>query len=188
MIRSCPHRFPHGGVKAVSEKPVLSASLGVLPAKARVTDGARTRDLRDHNPMLCQLSYDHQVILQFYQPAPGVQKLGTARGRSKTPLPRLGHDHSKQDPKRLILAWHRYASGRLLKTGTRGPKSGQTVHRILLCVSQDSGRRHGYSGSSTLLLIPRRDLFPTAHLRRGISSSHWLSQRARRSGRCTVDT
>ena len=70
----------------------------------RVTDGARTRDLRDHNPMLCQLSYDHQVILQFYQPAPGVQKLGTARGRSKAPLPRLGHDHSKQDPKRLILA------------------------------------------------------------------------------------
>src|SRR4028119_1189269 len=28
---------------------------------SRVTDGARTRDLRDHNPMLCQLSYDHQV-------------------------------------------------------------------------------------------------------------------------------
>ena len=26
-----------------------------------MTDGARTRDLRDHNPMLCQLSYDHQA-------------------------------------------------------------------------------------------------------------------------------
>ena len=66
-----------GGVRVVSEKPDLSAGFGVSPAKPRVTDGARTRDLRDHNPMLCQLSYDHQAIVQFYQPAPGVQKLGT---------------------------------------------------------------------------------------------------------------
>src|SRR5215207_3612951 len=40
----------------------------------RVTDGARTRDLRDHNPMLCQLSYDHQAVTSattgFYQQAP----------------------------------------------------------------------------------------------------------------------
>ena len=42
---------------------------------SRVTDGARTRDLRDHNPMLCQLSYGHQAMVQFYQPALGVQKL-----------------------------------------------------------------------------------------------------------------
>ena len=27
----------------------------------RVTDGARTRDLRSHNPMLYQLSYGHQA-------------------------------------------------------------------------------------------------------------------------------
>src|SRR5918998_6977844 len=27
----------------------------------RVTDGARTRDLRSHNPMLCQLSYGHHA-------------------------------------------------------------------------------------------------------------------------------
>jgi hypothetical protein len=26
-----------------------------------VTDGARTRDLRSHNPMLYQLSYGHQA-------------------------------------------------------------------------------------------------------------------------------
>jgi hypothetical protein len=45
----------------------------VSPAKPRVTDGARTRDLRDHNPMLCQLSYGHQAVLKFYQQAPGVQ-------------------------------------------------------------------------------------------------------------------
>src|ERR687895_2266611 len=33
----------------------------VSPANRRVTDGARPRDLRDHNPMLCQLSYDPQA-------------------------------------------------------------------------------------------------------------------------------
>src|SRR5215217_6155484 len=35
----------------------------VSPANERVTDGARTRDLRDHNPMLCQLSYGHQEMV-----------------------------------------------------------------------------------------------------------------------------
>jgi hypothetical protein len=39
----------------------------ISPANRRVTDGARTRDLRDHNPMLCQLSYGHQATLKFYQ-------------------------------------------------------------------------------------------------------------------------
>jgi hypothetical protein len=33
----------------------------------RVTDGARTRDLRSHNPMLYQLSYGHQAHARFYQ-------------------------------------------------------------------------------------------------------------------------
>jgi hypothetical protein len=33
----------------------------------RVTDGARTRDLRSHNPMLCLLSYGHQARNGFYQ-------------------------------------------------------------------------------------------------------------------------
>ncbi len=33
----------------------------------RVTDGDRTRDLRSHNPMLCQLSYGHQAHARFYQ-------------------------------------------------------------------------------------------------------------------------
>jgi len=54
-----------------------------------------------------------------------VQKLGTVRGRSKSPLPRLVRDHSKQAPKRVTLAWHRCTLGRLLNTGTRGPKSCQ---------------------------------------------------------------
>jgi hypothetical protein len=57
----------------VSVKSGLRVGLGVSPAKPRVTDGARTRDLRDHNPMLCQLSYGHQAVLKFYQQAPGVQ-------------------------------------------------------------------------------------------------------------------
>src|SRR5215216_1348378 len=33
----------------------------------RVTDGARTRDLRSHNPMLYLLSYGHQARMGFYQ-------------------------------------------------------------------------------------------------------------------------
>jgi hypothetical protein len=33
----------------------------------RVTDGARTRDLRSHNPMLYLLSYGHQARKRFYQ-------------------------------------------------------------------------------------------------------------------------
>ena len=44
-----------GGLALTILLRVLSGLLG------RVTDGARTRDLRDHNPMLCQLSYDHQA-------------------------------------------------------------------------------------------------------------------------------
>ncbi len=33
----------------------------ILPANERVTDGARTRDLRSHNPMLYRLSYGHHA-------------------------------------------------------------------------------------------------------------------------------
>ena len=33
----------------------------------RVTDGARTRDLRSHNPMLYLLSYGHHARMGFYQ-------------------------------------------------------------------------------------------------------------------------
>ncbi len=32
-----------------------------------VTDGARTRDLRSHNPMLYLLSYGHHARRGFYQ-------------------------------------------------------------------------------------------------------------------------
>jgi hypothetical protein len=46
----------------------------------------------------------------------------------------------------------------LLNTGTRGPKSRWFARRILLPVSKDYGRHHGYSGS-TLLPFPRRENF-----------------------------
>jgi hypothetical protein len=36
---------------------------GSSPRVLRVTDGARTRDLRGHIPALCQLSYGHQGSL-----------------------------------------------------------------------------------------------------------------------------
>src|SRR5215203_7461613 len=52
---------------------ILVMGYGATLDAHRVTDGARTRDLRDHNPMLCQLSYGHQAVLKFYQQAPGVQ-------------------------------------------------------------------------------------------------------------------
>ena len=119
-----------------------------------MTDGARTRDLRDHNPMLCQLSYDHQAIVQFYQPAPGVQKLGTMRGRSKEPLPRP----PVFSPATRTFAWHRCAIGLLLNTGTRGPKSCRSARQIFLLVSKDAGSRRSSSGP-TLLPIPRRGVF-----------------------------
>ena len=48
------------------EAPVLqpsprrSTGCACIPGGVRVTDGARTRDLRGHIPALCQLSYGHQ--------------------------------------------------------------------------------------------------------------------------------
>ena len=32
-------------------------------ASRRVDSGARTHDTRNHNPMLCQLSYNHHIAL-----------------------------------------------------------------------------------------------------------------------------
>src|SRR5215208_245239 len=40
---------------------LTSANPAYLSRFERVTDGARTRDLRSHNPMLYQLSYGHQA-------------------------------------------------------------------------------------------------------------------------------
>lgn len=34
------------------------------PGRLRVSDGTRTHDPRDHNPMLYQLSYAHQVAVR----------------------------------------------------------------------------------------------------------------------------
>ncbi len=63
-----------GGVKVVSNPPETgtetlpqSAYLAYLCGIGRVTDGARTRDLRSHNPMLYLLSYGHQARKGFYQ-------------------------------------------------------------------------------------------------------------------------
>ena len=42
-----------------SSSPILDGAR-LRIAITRVTDGARTRDLRDHNPALYQLSYGHQ--------------------------------------------------------------------------------------------------------------------------------
>ena len=130
----------------------------VYPAKARVTDGARTRDLRDHNPMLCQLSYGHQAMVQFYQPALGVQKLLPTRCRSEAPLPSINRDQLDSATQYVISAPHHCAIGRLLHHGTRGPKSCRSAHRILLPASKDSNRRHSYSGP-TLVPVPRRKIF-----------------------------
>src|SRR5215208_2510904 len=46
---------------------LTSANPAYLSRYRRVTDGARTRDLRSHNPMLYQLSYGHQARTRFYQ-------------------------------------------------------------------------------------------------------------------------
>src|SRR5215210_9562932 len=57
-----------GGVKVVSNSSNSHhAALPIPPIQftyaesSRVTDGARTRDLRSHNPMLCLLSYGHHA-------------------------------------------------------------------------------------------------------------------------------
>jgi hypothetical protein len=44
---------------AKSRKTIMLPPL--CSANQRVTDGARTRDLRSHNPMLCLLSYGHHA-------------------------------------------------------------------------------------------------------------------------------
>ena len=136
----------------------VSGIIRVSPANRRVTDGARTRDLRDHNPMLCQLSYGHQAMVQFYQPALGVQKLLPTRCRSEAPLPSINRDQLDSATQCVISAPHHCAIGRLLHTGTRGPKSCRSAHRILLPASKDSNRRHSYSGP-TLVPVPRRKIF-----------------------------
>src|SRR5215203_5914412 len=50
------HSLGRGGVRVVSKRSAVLTEPRVLPANGGVTDGARTRDLRSHNPMLYQLS------------------------------------------------------------------------------------------------------------------------------------
>ena len=47
-----------------------------------VSDGARTRDIRDHNPMLCQLSYTHHQ-----HDIPEFQGLYNLQGKKSTVEP-----------------------------------------------------------------------------------------------------
>ena len=39
-----------------------------------VTSGARTHDTRNHNPMLCQLSYSHHIVVSFKTGCKGTTK------------------------------------------------------------------------------------------------------------------
>ncbi len=48
----------------------------------RVTDGARTRDLRGHIPALCQLSYGHQGASSVAQTAGGLASAGSLGQRA----------------------------------------------------------------------------------------------------------
>ncbi len=107
--------------------------------------------------MLCQLSYDHQAMVQFYQPALGVQKLLPTRCRPEAPLSIVNRGQSDSATQCVVSAPHHCAIGRLLDTETHGPKSCRSAHRILP-MSKDSDRRHSYSGT-TLLPIPRREVF-----------------------------
>jgi hypothetical protein len=58
--------------------PVTATDETRVPWGVRVTDGARTRDLRGHIPALCQLSYGHQ----------GASSVAQADGRTDLPASR----------------------------------------------------------------------------------------------------
>ena len=45
----------------VLAKPLITQKKDALQRLLWVTSGARTHDTRNHNPMLCQLSYSHRV-------------------------------------------------------------------------------------------------------------------------------
>jgi hypothetical protein len=70
---SYPSGYQSSDLPSTTAALLLPLPLGIIaccyvfPAKGRVTDGARTRDLRSHNPMLYQLSYGHQARTRFYQ-------------------------------------------------------------------------------------------------------------------------
>ena len=72
-LRTSPRMAP-GGVEpphGASKAPALSTELrgrARTPAPARVANGTRTRDHRDHNPGLYQLSYRHQARPSYRGP------------------------------------------------------------------------------------------------------------------------
>ena len=69
----------HVGTKARREldPPCLRASVpACLPL--RVTDGARTRDVQDHNLALYQLSYGHREYSKLFRPKGGVKRARNA--------------------------------------------------------------------------------------------------------------
>src|SRR5215210_3748225 len=76
----------------------------ILPANERVTDGARTRDLRSHNPMLYLLSYGHH--------AQGDSTSARARGKRVMGIALV---QSPQPRNSVFLSW-RLASSTMRKS------------------------------------------------------------------------
>ena len=69
-----------GGVEpplAASKAAALSAEL--RGRRARVADGTRTRDHRDHNPGLYQLSYRHRARTSYRRGRTGLRSVRTDR-------------------------------------------------------------------------------------------------------------
>jgi hypothetical protein len=75
IMFSCQRRCKDASVDRVSDARETDVR-GIL---RRVTDGARTRDLRSHNPMLYLLSYGHHARRGFYQRKVGGQSVLCAR-------------------------------------------------------------------------------------------------------------
>ena len=53
----------------------------------KVTDGDRTRDTRDHNPVLYQLSYSHSALGESRTPATRLKVWCPNRWTTRTALP-----------------------------------------------------------------------------------------------------
>ena len=86
-----PIRLLQGGLQPPEQKAERIRYIPRIPSKhfrsptnLWVESGARTHDTRNHNPMLCQLSYDHHLTnsccLPFEQPSIGASLYREYRG------------------------------------------------------------------------------------------------------------